>query len=283
MTQKIINASSETSLKSLISNVINQFVVRPLKGSTGISGFIFDVLGDEEIELSSEITDHYVEENYAVQDHIALRPRRFTVRGYVGELADIFPNAAISVLTNVQSLGTLEAFLPAFTAQASRVYGNLAAEASKIGQVINQAKNVYDIFTQKNTSSTKQQQAYDYFNSMWENRELCTVETPYAVLKDMAIENVRVRQRDESRFVSDFSVTFKMIRTTQTVTYTPQPLSTGTFLPSNLSPSPVFSGRAAQIISPTQFLGQTQGSTTLKGKSVTVDILSVAYKGALIS
>ena len=225
----MINATSDNNAiqntQNLISNIVNQYIVKPLGGqdSSGVDGFVFDILEDEEILLDSDITDHYVEDNYAIQDHIALKPLMFTLRGYVAELNDLFSNTTLGLLTNIQSLSTIGGFLPKFSTQATQVYAKAAATLSKVGQVLNQAQNVYDIFFPKSTSATKQQNAYKYFRDLWYNRVLCTVETPYGMFQKMAIESVRALQPGTSRFVTDFSVKFKEIRTVSTISYAATP------------------------------------------------------------
>jgi hypothetical protein len=47
---------------------------------------VFDIATDWSVELNSDITDYYVEDNTAVQDHIALKPKMVTISGYQGEL-----------------------------------------------------------------------------------------------------------------------------------------------------------------------------------------------------
>ena len=247
-----INSSPKSNIRNnlaripgLIENVVNQFIVRPTGNPNveGVSGFVFDVVGTEVIYLDSDITDHYAESNIALQDHIALKPERFTLTGYVGELRDIFPNTFLSVLKTVQSLGTLEGVLPEFTAQATEIYGKIAGELSKVGQVINQARNIYDIFFDKNTSATRQQKAYSYFYQLWKNRQLCEIETPYGLLEDMAIESIQVKQGEDTNIISDFSVSFKKIRKARTIQF-------------SLLPAP---GKSKNIIEDYVNNGQTAG------------------------
>lgn len=209
------------NVNNLIKNVVNQYIVRPTGGrdTTGINGFVFDVIDDEEVMLDSDITDHYIEDNSAIQDHIALRPLRFTIRGYVAEITDLFPNTFIGLLTKVQSLASIGLFLPAFTYQATVFYANIAALASRVGQVLNQAGNLNTIINRASTKATKQQEAYNKFQSLWGSRQLCSVETPYGIFENMAIESVRALQAGNTRFISDFTVTFKQIRTVTTMSF----------------------------------------------------------------
>lgn len=279
---------------NLVSNVVNQFIVRPTgdPNKVGISGFVFDILDDEEVMMDSDITDHYVEDNYAVEDHIALRPIRFTLRGYIGELTDIFPNTFLSILTNIQSLSSIGSFLPAFTSQATQFYASIADKASQVGQIINQAKNLYDIFKFKSTNATKQQNAFQYFYVLRESRQLCDVETPFMLFKNMAIESVRALQKGDTKFITDFSITFKQIRTVSTVTYR-NPESVGTLEENfnnldNLNEIndfefPSQAGRCAEMSSEVVYKGQTAGeSFDSDGSAVNTGLLSRAIAEGII-
>lgn len=198
----------------LLNQVVNQYIVRPLgnKGGGGFGGFVFDVTGDEETFFDSEITDHYTEQNSAIQDHIALRPIRFTVKGYVAELTDILQVNLNLIATVGQRLGIVDDFLPGFTYGSLQAYASIAATLSEAQSAVSQVQTIYQLFSQSNTSATKQQAAYSFFKKNWNTRQLFTIETPHDILQNMAIERVGVLQRDENRFVSDFSVTFKQIR-----------------------------------------------------------------------
>lgn len=73
-------------LRSL-SQLERQAIVRPKNPPDGIAGFVFNVTQEEEINLRSVITDHFVEDNTAINDEIALSPEEFTLRGIVAELS----------------------------------------------------------------------------------------------------------------------------------------------------------------------------------------------------
>jgi len=55
-------------------------------GVPNINGFVFDVEGSVKHDAVSDITDHYVENNTPVQDHIALKPLKITLKNYQGEI-----------------------------------------------------------------------------------------------------------------------------------------------------------------------------------------------------
>lgn len=205
---------------NLVNNVANQFIVRPT-GTTptsGINGFVFDFLGEEEVTLESDITDHYVEDNYAIQDHIAQRPIKYIAKGYVGELINLFPNSLLSILTTVQSLDAVDAFKPVFSAQASQVYEKIATEGNQIVNVIGQAKSIYSLLSGVSTTANRQQNAFNAFVNFWQNRTSCAIETPWGVLYSMYVERITPSQPENTQVISEFTVTFKQIRLTTTLT-----------------------------------------------------------------
>jgi len=52
----------------------------------GLNGFLFDIDDSDQVTFESDITDHYVEDNTAVQDHIALRPIQIMLKRFQGEV-----------------------------------------------------------------------------------------------------------------------------------------------------------------------------------------------------
>jgi len=68
-----------------VKDAFGKYVVAPIT-QFGLGGFVFDVEGATNIDLTADITDHYTEDNVAVQDHIALRPKRIRLDTYVGEV-----------------------------------------------------------------------------------------------------------------------------------------------------------------------------------------------------
>lgn len=271
-----INALSDVG--NLVSNVVSQFVVRPTGSNLG--GFIFDLVDDEEINLDADITDHYVEQNYAVQDHVALRPERFTLKGFVGELNDVFPQNLVKLFTNIQTVGVIMS--PEFTTQATETYIKLQNALAQAGEVINQATSIYNIFTDYITTASRQQNAYYYFRNMWISRQLFSIETPFCVFTNMAIEKVTAIQRGQSNMVADFSVSFKHMRIINTSISTSsananstsevvnlQNLSGGVF---DTATTAVYSGRTSQMTSPTTYNGQISGLNIMPTTGLPVDV-----------
>lgn len=205
---------------SLINNVANQYIVRPTgtNPTSGINGFVFSFLGEEEITLESDITDHYVEDNYAIQDHIAQKAIKYIAKGYIGELVNIFPNSLLSILTTVQTLNAVPGLSPVFSAQASQVYNEISSEGNQIINVIGQSQNLYNLLSNFSTTANAQQNAFNTFVNFWQNRTNCTIETPWGVLYSMYVEKATPVQGESTQIISEFNITFKQIRLVTTLT-----------------------------------------------------------------
>jgi hypothetical protein len=255
-------AQSIGSTTDLISNVVNSFIVSPSSAPPGINGFVFDSIGPEEIHLQSDITDSYLETNYAIQDHVALKPVKFTLTGYVGELTDIFQVEAENLLTPVIQLLSPGALIPNWNAQDGQAYAALA-QANNIAQtVINNITSVASLIGQLLPTLTKQEQAYSIFYKFWSTRTLCTIQTPFGLLTSMMIEDVRPVQSEKTTLYSEFQVTFKQINTVSTsVTSTvgnPNPAGSAT------QTSPQATAQALTVQSPVtqNFPNQIQSGIT---------------------
>lgn len=256
--------TNQSSIPALVDNVTSQFIVVPTGSPTtiGVSGFIFDIIGNEEMMLDSEITDHYTEDNTSVQDQIALRPEQFTLGGYVGELVYDLPNPFTDILTALSVLASVPGISPVFQIQDSQNYSQLSLVTNSVASIINTAQNIYSLFSGYSTTATKQQNAFQYFYNLWLSRTLCEVETPWGILQNMAILSVRAKQDEITKLVSDFSVTFKAMRFASTSTTT----STG----ANLSST---AGRSTQVLQGTDN-ATNSGSTT--GTVIDNSVLSQA-------
>lgn len=234
--------------KNLVQSTVNQYIVRPLDSPNliGVSGFLFDIIDDEEIIIESMITDNYVEDNYAVQDHVSLKPVRFTLRGYVGEITNAFQEVLAQIFIATQALPTVGGLFPQFNVQDTQFYAKTTQVAQAAQNVVNQANNLYSLFSDASTTANKQEKAFQYFYQMWKTRQLCVVETPFGVFDSMAIETLRALQSGQNNEIADFTITFKQIRTTSSITLTPQ--------------TQVTSGRLQQMTAPLTNLAKQPGS-----------------------
>jgi hypothetical protein len=205
-----------------LSTLRKQAIVRPDNPPPGIAGFLFNIPEEDEIALRATITDNFVEQNFAISDGIALLPEEYTVRGLVAELVRFTPTAQpVAVPTNPLPLNpnlTPELTPGAVQAQADLAAVRVDEDASVAGQ-----DSLWNYFTARNAAppaTTNQARAFAYFYALFRARELFTVETPWGVLRNVAIQNLRAAQGDASKFESSFTITFKIVRTAEAVTVT---------------------------------------------------------------
>lgn len=210
--------------------------------------FLFDYEGEQTISLQSDITDHFIENNSAIQDQIALKPVTVTTHGYVGELNDVPPSKLKLLKQIADKLIAVEAYTPQLT-QAAIIAYNQAAQLYATGSnLLNNSVALWDSLNGDSGTTTitgttasisknqnKQQIAFQMFYGYWTDRRLFTIQTPWAIFKDMAIMSLRAVQGEETRVVTDFEVTFKQMRFADTITTS---TLTSFFDPSN------FQGRA---------------------------------------
>lgn len=209
----------------MVSNIrkikenFDQYLVRPLN-FFGFGGFVFDVAGESSVFMQNEITDHYAEDNSTVQDHIAVRPKRVTLKNYVGELSDIVESTDQKPLQKItQKLTVLNGILPTLSTAAQQAQ-------TAIQQRVTQGLDIRDIdlpdqaelldiyAVVKNFSPpvTRQEQAYMYFKALRDQKILLSIQTPFEFMTNMAVETVVGRQPEDSAFVMDFTVTLKQMR-----------------------------------------------------------------------
>lgn len=213
------------------------------------SPILFHYEGTNTVEMSCDITDHFIEDNSAIQDQIAIKPTIITVQGFIGELNDVAPIASPFLKAAQDKLLTIAAYQPDLTATAIIAYdqafaayqlatniaqsavqsassiaqigGDLGAEAVIDGNGIFNPNNPTQSLTSNGTAfgrainlanQTKQQIVFQQWAGYIFNRTLFTVQTPWAIYEDMAIQSMKAIQDDTTNTITDFEMTFKQMR-----------------------------------------------------------------------
>jgi hypothetical protein len=209
---------------SQLTASFNQYIVSPLQ-AFGVGGFVFDIEGDANINLTNDITDHWLEDNSAVQDHAANKPKRVVLRNYIGELVYNPNNSPGNKLAKLaQKLTTISGFLPQLAAAAVQAKGVLDSVATgnlSFPQALGSAANIWGLI--KNVAGVipnRQQQGYMYFKALRDNKTIVSLQTPFEFVSNMMVESVVAFQAEESKYISTFTVTLKEIRTVSTQTLT---------------------------------------------------------------
>ena len=60
----------------------------------------------------------------------------------------------------------------------------------------------------------RQKYIYAKFQTLWANKILCFVDTPWGTFENMAIQTISTSQSEDSKFITDISVTFQKINFT---------------------------------------------------------------------
>jgi len=184
--------------------------------------FLFHIPTEDKASVSSDITDHYTEDNTALQDQISLKPVKLTLSGFIGELNNVTPAALLPLRTAADRLTTIGAYAPVLSTAAIRAYNQAAQVYSAAITAANAATSVFDsvagVFGRnREAPQTQQQKAFTRLYALWKARQLFTVQTPWAIFNDMAIESMTATQNEDTRMISEFEITFKQMRFASTI------------------------------------------------------------------
>lgn len=244
--------NSVTSLQALIFKNDNpeyddidtsNFDVTGITSGYDKQAFVFDIKKEYRFGLSSDITDHYVESNVAIQDHVGLKPIILEVTGSLAEVnlnragkkmneanvseeienknEDFTPSDMFNSIDSYLSrMGSLSSFAPNIVNQAEDIYNSAKFAYSTANKIINLNKkdstqtksNYIDGYDEKTISQTRQFEKINWFRTQWENRASFTIVTPYGVLSDMYIMELSAVQPENTRYVTNLNIKFKQIR-----------------------------------------------------------------------
>lgn len=207
---------------------------------------IFSVVNNHSASLNAQITDNYVESNFAIQDHIAFSPITVTLSGIVGEnvltseaaiqqaqdeleqaknrqrlsgnffYLPNYLNEGFSSSMVTTKLGTIDALFPSvgnYTQMAVNAieYVYDAANSFLTNKWANANNAILDNARVKSGEPTALQKAYEQIKNTFYGRKPSKVYTPWATYEDMYIQSIEVSQ-DELNNIIDLTVTFKQLK-----------------------------------------------------------------------
>lgn len=244
-----INIESLSTATLTANTLSNLILVTPQKDigikptqqgnqSINVPSILFHVKGTEQVDLSSGITDHFIEDNTAINDHISLNPEMVTAQGYIGELNNVTPELLQALKLAAEKLTIVGAYVPALSVTALRALA-IAEQIYRVGEIakaagidrwnsisnskFNEGGNRGKLneigsngLVTDNGNQTKQQKAFQQFYGYRQNRTLFKVQTPWAIFQNMAIENLIAIQDEETDMITDFKIQFKMLRFAET-------------------------------------------------------------------
>lgn len=190
--------------------------------------FVFDLKKEYKMTLSSDITDHYVEDNVAIQDHIGLKPIILDVVGSISEInlidtkMDAKKESEKGLFNSLDSylnrMGSLSSFAPNIVNQALDIYNSAKFAYATVNKLINTGKtsgsgiDYTEGYDENVIKQTKQFEWINWFKTQWENRASFSIVTPYGVLTDMYIMELSSSQPENTRYITNLNIRFKQIR-----------------------------------------------------------------------
>ena len=185
-------------------------IARPDAYIPGISGFLFDITEDETLSAKADITEHYTEDNVAIQDHVAVKPTRFTVTGNQGELVSSLSPTDTTVKQTITQLDFIEEYITPIT--VGNDDGMALKKLNSPSKVL--VSSAYTMFNSMaiNNPYPRQAWAFNYLYQLLLGRMYFTVETPWGVLRNMMIESIDAIQSKDTAYKSSIKVTFVQVR-----------------------------------------------------------------------
>lgn len=190
-----------------------------VQGINGIGGWVFDIPTGENVDLSSDITEHYTESGSFIEDNIVNKPIVITLTGYKGELVYTPPKIGtfqgdIRKLTS--TLSAVGAYIgpltPGAVQKAAQISAQVQYAAAVATDFANNSSNLVKYFYGADTGKNLQQQAFAQLSALWNSKQILTVQTPWSFFQNMAIQAVGFKQNDTQNDYSEISVTLKEMR-----------------------------------------------------------------------
>lgn len=201
-------------------------------GATGIAGFKFHVPESEMVKYENEITDHYVDTNYAIQDHIAEKPITITLQGLVGDYFYSVNEIEDLLALVTPTISLVKQLIPQVTnvVQGIKAWKNrnvVQYQFNQNGELISSSVNtvplnymdIFSLFQSLYKITSAQTRAFLFFEALWKARVPFSVETSWKRFDNMVVQSLQPR-RDNNADITEFTITFKQITTTQTLTET---------------------------------------------------------------
>lgn len=197
-------------------NITNSYLIEP--EDSELKQLKLQIIGNETTSFSSDVTDNYVENNVAYQDHISLKPIVYTIEGEVGELTWYAVDSPNSVLGSLQNkLEPIASFAQVLSGKASQIQQKVIKVLDVVDSIDNYASRLYNFFSQDG-NMTEQQRVYKYLLVLWTNREPICIKTPWMKLKDYVIQNIEFYQSGGTSDKSKIKISFKEFKVVKSKT-----------------------------------------------------------------
>lgn len=208
----------------------NKTVKGGVSANVGDAEYLFDIIIDHSISLQNQITDNYIEDNSAIQDHIAHSPIVVTLKGLNSEVIYEPPTSLIDKVKyqiadklgdKVYNFATTKlTVIPALLPPVDNITQMAKQTLQYIQASYERYNKIYKNLIGKAERRERLKNIYKYVITAYNNNTLATVKTPYQEFKDMAIQSVTLSQGNVN-YAGDIEITFKQINWAKTTTTAP--------------------------------------------------------------
>lgn len=187
--------------------------------------FLFDIEDENKAVIDSDVTVHYVEDNSSITDNVALKPDIVTVVGFIGELSTVIPSELSALKIAADKLTILDGLLPEFSISAREAYNtafqvyqaalNVANTVASWASINSKGGDVSSIENNQITfrpNQNRQQVAFQKFYGYQKTRTLFTIQTPWAIHKNMILKTMASSQGGDTSYLSSYELTFQQVR-----------------------------------------------------------------------
>lgn len=188
-------------------------------------GVYFDIIQDHSVTIQNQITDNYLENNTAVQDHIAHSPITLSLRGLSAEVVYTPPTRALDAayksvnkfigqkfINTIPQKGLYTDKLIAISALYPPV-DNVTQLAKNAVQYVESSVTRYTKLLDNlrgNARLTRLQKIYSDLINLRNTNTSLIVETPYASYENMYIQSISLRQGNQD-YITDIELTLKQV------------------------------------------------------------------------
>lgn len=190
-------------------------------------GYYFDIITEHAISVQNQITDNFLENNTAVQDHIAHNPITVSLSGLSAEVFYESPNWALNKAYNKYNTFVQEKFgntkaneyllsdkllaIPQLVPGVDNVTQIAKNAVQYVESSYRRYEKIVKNFINKNIKETRLRQIYRELKELSDTNTALIVETPFIALDNMYIQSISLRQGNEN-YITDLSVTLKQIQ-----------------------------------------------------------------------
>lgn len=214
MANKFINALSNfgnDKTRDKYNNAPAVLFSEAVSGSKFPQMLLFSQFGQantSSLSLTSQITTHYTEDNYHINDHWALDPIKFTLTGLIGEIiyrpSKNWSNKAEKAFIDyLKPLGVISPTFDSYTQSAINITNAVEESYRRYENIAKKALRTIGI--SESVKSTNQEFVISQLKTLRENRQLVTIHTPYGKYTDMAIVAINANQ-ENSKYQSSLEI-----------------------------------------------------------------------------